>query len=271
MGVRDRVNDCYKHFWLGGDDECDVGDLCDADLCDVAHDSFFDHPTWEVGVNFQNTGSTVSDIKVSLSSVLTDDAVQHLPGPAETCTDPGSNDGVPPPSTVPGTVGSFLSPVADVPIDVVGPVWMGEVINGSGDFSAASELHRYFSSGVLVIDDWSMLEAGPTTVGTSAVTSDVDGFQMQLVEPEVTTAITGGWQIAVGRAVFYLNATIDGRGHAVIATNSTTVRFFQVAAGSGSCPTGVPGCLAVRPFTIAYEDEFGGTWELDVPVSTWSL
>lgn len=268
--LRDRVNECLDHFWRGGDEECDPGDLCQADLCEFAHDSFEDLPTWNAGNGPSVGGSQVVDITVDLHVVVPDDAVQPPPDPPAACYSSEENDGVPPPVAPPGSVGSFLSPTADVPIDVEGPSWEGSAIVGEGELSSASEIHRYFdSSGKLVVDEWSLVDAGPTIVGTHTVQSDVESFYLLLSGPRTLPIVSGGWQIAADKASFYLGATIDGRGHAVVATNATTLRFVQVGGGSGGCPTFVTSCLVSRPFTIAYDDALGGHWELDIPATTW--
>jgi hypothetical protein len=236
----------------------------------VGHDSFFDHPDWEPGFSATYAGSTVDGIVVSFRSVLDEDAVQPLPDAPDECFDGSGNDGVPPPSTRPGSLGGFVSPTADVPVDVVGPTWQSEVITGSGDFSDISSMHRHVqSSGALFIDEWIMIEAAPTVVGTSSIEADVAGFQLQLVNAETVPVVGGGWGIAAGNFLFHLGATIDGQGSAVLATNKDKITFFQAAGGVGQCPATVGSCLVSRAFTIEYDDAFGGSWELEIPLITW--
>lgn len=268
--VADLRVDCFRTLWLGGDETCDEGDVCAMDFCTFAHDSFDDLPTWNAGISVVYGLATVSNIQMSLSTLLQGDVLVPLPDPADTCTDQHENDGVPPPSTSPGSVGSFLSPVADVPIDVVGPEYGGEVIAGAGEFSQTSELHRYFPTTTsLAIDYWTMVEEGPTSIGTSVATAAVDAFQLQLVGPETFPLVSGLYRLGAGAVLFSLEATVDGQGDAVMAHNKNTVAFYTVSGGVGSCPAGLPTCLVNRPFTIQYDDAFGDHWELDIPSTTW--
>lgn len=183
---------------------------------------------------------------------------------------PASNDGEVPPATGPGSAGAFLSPIASVELDVVGPSWNGELIVGDGEFSTDSDMHRYFtSSGKLVVDAWRMVEQGPTTIGTSQVEATVDSFGLRLIDPLTPTKAGGRHVVSPGVAMFSLSATVDGQGYPLQATNATQLQFIEVNGGVAGCPSSVAKCLQVRAFTIVYEDDTG-TWELDVAAGTWA-
>lgn len=220
----------------------------------------------------QPSSNDVDQVVVEIEDALIGPfGIAALPDPPEECTNAASNDGVAAPSTDPGAVGNFLSPVAEAEVCVVGPEYASEgVVMGCGDFSETSSIHRRITaSNHLVVDEWIMASADPSTVGTTSTRMDVDSFQLMLADAESLPRIGRYWEAAPGTVLFHLNATIEGQGYAVLARNSDTMRFFTVAAGVGQCPSSVAMCTVSRQFKIEYEDVFSDTWEMEVPLITW--
>jgi hypothetical protein len=263
--------DCYDHFWTGPDA------LSTADLCNSDFDGFFDHTPWEPTETWSYVEpisgvliSQVSNVVIAPRSSLGESVPQAPPSPAESCTLPNGNNGETPPLSSPGPSGFIVSPVAPVPIHVVGPKLGQEAISGSGEVGTDSVLQWYIdSANALEIVRWTLVEASATTAGTSSLRANIDGFKLDLLGSETASVITGGWQISAGAALFNLIATVDGAGSNVQATNATPIQLYTVHGGVDACPTDRVSCLVSRPFAIGYEDAFRQSWALDVPTMTW--
>lgn len=266
---KDNRTACHEHFWEGPDA------LFEADLCSPEFDGRFDHTPWEPDASWTyeilNVGVfEVSNVVIAPRSSLDADVPMAPPNPAESCMLPDSNNGESPPFSLPSASGTLVSPAAPVSINVVGPELAQEPISGAGDFGTDSLLRwRTTSTDAIEIERWAMVEDSPTTVGTSTLTASVNGFKLSMLGPHTAAAISGGWQLGAGAALFNLVGIIDGVGANVQATNATPIKFYTVNGGVGACPTHVASCLVSRPFTIGYDDGFGQAWELDVPTTTW--
>ncbi len=265
--LKSRANDCYSHLWSGPDD---IAGQTEVDSCSVAHNSFFEHAPFEPAFSVTYGVFAVSDVVVELRSSLGNSVVAPLPADPIICNDPRQNDGDLPPFSGPGSAGNFLSPTAPIPVNVAGPQWSGQTMSGSGDFATASSLHRRFlSNSSLLVDEMIMVEEAPTTVGTSSIQADVEGFILRLEDPVTATLVGKYYSVSPGGARFALAASVDGQGSYVQATNSEKIQFYTVSGGFSGCPTSVPQCLANRPFSIGYTDAFGGQWDIDVASGVW--
>ncbi len=104
---------CFDHFWLGGDGTCDPADFCNQDFCEVAHESFFDFPSFEPGVSVSVGGSVASELSITLRGLMGDAGIWPLPAEPEVCANADSNDGETPESTGVGPLGGFVTPTGN--------------------------------------------------------------------------------------------------------------------------------------------------------------
>lgn len=259
---------CINHFMKGPDD------LIEANLCGEDFVGGFDHEPFSPGVSWTYLGNTVFDVTITLRSSFATGGVEPPPTPAETCSNPPDNNGEVPPFSHPGSLGGFVVPVDGVPVEVYGPEFDDEYIEGAGDFGTDSRMHRYVKATSpynLVIDQWVMYEDAASMVGTPSVSATVDGFKLELVGANTGASDgLGGWSIAAGGAIFNLSASIGGLGYSVPTMNDTDIDFHEVSSGADDCPAGLPSpCLVSSAFSIDYTDLDAGVWTLEMPEITW--
>lgn len=259
---------CINHF-IGGPDN-----LIEADLCSEDFDGFFEHEPFSPGISWTYLGNTVFDVTVTLRSSFSDGGVEPPPTPARSCDAGPDNNGEVPPFSLPGPSGGFVVPVDAVPIEVYGPEFDEEYIEGLGDLGTNSRMHRYFKTTSpynLVVGQWVMYEDDAATVGTPSVSVVVDGFKLEIVGSHVVQADgLGGWSIPGGMAIFNLSASTGGIGYGIPSVNATDIDFHEVNIGVGDCPTFAPShCLVSGAFSIEYTDLDVGFWSLEVPEITW--
>lgn len=259
---------CIDHFMAGADD------LINADLCGTEFSGSFEHEPFTPGDTWTYLGNEAFDLTITLTSSFATGGVEVPPSPPETCGSAPDNNGEIPPFSGIGSAGSFVAPVGDVPIEVYGPEYEEEDIEGTGELGGSSRMHRHINSTApysLFIDQWVMYESSASVVGTSSVSMAVDHFKLELVgASDVATNGTGGWTLAAGDAVFNLAASIGGVGYVVPSINDTAIVFDEVASGVDDCPTAITGlCLVSSAFSIEYTDQDAGVWTLDVPEITW--
>jgi hypothetical protein len=265
-----RKQECFDHFWDGPDD------LENADMCQTGAESFFVHADFEPSYSVTNTGSTVSDLKLTFKSRM--NGIEAPPSEPDTCTNLKSNDQAPPFAGL-GSSEPFFFAIDSVPFDVDGPTVEEEEITGEGEFSVSSFLQTKDTttgSQSQEIVAWDLFEDGVATFGTSSMDGDAEVFRLRLMGPHQAYAATQGqvyWKkIPAGEAAFDAIARIDGVGYHVRATNSTDIRLLLVAGGTGAClASAYSSCWFHEGFSLEYEDSEDRTWTLEVPETYWGL
>ena len=251
---------CYSALWLQSG--LDSMDFC-SELGSV-------ELTWSPSVSFESLVNELDNFELTVNLIgLDSNPVLEPPAEPLPCN-PMDNNGEIPPYSDPGQGGILGTASSNAVVSLTGPQWMGEVMTGQGTFDASSSQLRYEWAGSdVVLLEWAMFEAGPTTAGTSSISSTVDSFSLRLLQPVVAAANGGLYSVAAGDAHFHMQATVEGVGEFVGASNANTLSVYDVTPGNGGCPSTASACLRSRPFTIGYTDVWSDYWELDVPQLLW--
>ncbi len=264
--INDNQHECHNTFIL----DTGIWGLPHQDTCDPVDITDMLETTWFI----PNSGDwpDITDAFITLDAAEILDLYIPSDGTALECMGPTSfNEGV---SFLeiepegPGEVkmvlddgmGMLMGPEVDGH-PVMGYGRLRSLATGCGPGHCSNARFRDWMDGTWDLTGLWLYGASPAEVGNQSTTITVDSYNIAL-ERAVTGVSPrhGLYEIDAGRARFVVGATAAGTGASLRATNTSTISLRESDVG-----------WHVLPFSIAYTDAGGKTWDLTVSQTLWSF
>lgn len=263
--VNDNQHECHNTFIL----DTGIWSLPQQDTCDPVDIAEMLKTTWHLPNS--DDWPDITDPFITLDSAEILDLYIPSDGTALECTGPSFNEGVSFLEVDPEDPGEIKMVLDDGTGMLVGPEVEGNPVTGYGRLRSletgcgpgqcSNARFRDWMDGTWDLTGLWLYGASPAVVGNRSTMITVDSHNIAL-ERGVTGVSPrhGLYEIGAGRARFVVGATAAGSGASLRATNTSTISLRESEAG-----------WYVLPFSIAYTDAGGKTWDLTVSQTHWSF